>query len=159
MRNKAKRRMFHAFVWISQLAARAVTWGADELRTRLGTLLLPLQTAIGPSRPHSIHTFEQFDISPLTVLTSKTWGLDWEETLGKDAKGELHKYYSNKWQILTVIYGTEFALSKRLIHKIRMRKTKFYLQMYRRHLTKLVQIVYFERYWQIFLRISEDWKQ
>jgi len=55
-----------------------------------------------------------------------------------------------------VIYGTEFALSKRLIQKIRLLKTKFYVQMCRRHLTKLVQIVYFERYGQIFLRISED---
>ena len=116
-------------LWISQLAERAVTCGADKLRTRLGTLLLPLQKATGPSRTHNIHTFEQFDISPLTVPTSKTRVLDWEETLGKDVKGELHKYYSDKLYVLMVMYGTEFALSKRLIHKIRMHKTKFYVQM------------------------------
>jgi len=32
-----------------------------------------------------------------------------------------------------VMYSTELALSKRLIHKIVMLKTKFYVQMYHRH--------------------------
>jgi hypothetical protein len=129
MRNRIITSMFHAIVWINQLAERAVTCGADELRTRLGTLLLPLKKSTGPSHPHNIHTFQQFDNSSLTVPTSKTLGLDWEETLGKDVKGELHKYYSDKLYVLMVKYGNEFALSKRLNHKILMHKTKFYVQM------------------------------
>lgn len=32
-----------------------------------------------------------------------------------------------------VMYGTKFALSKGLIHEIRVLKMKFYAQMYRRH--------------------------